>query len=183
MAEFVYGGDPLLNGKSDAGGITVPSNQAVVAAEWNTSQQHDDDLRTAIKTGTYHGLSQSSESVAAENKVKMRLGAAASGQVANTLQASVNGGIYKSMVQDGIHVRDYGAVGDGATDDAAAIQAAIEAACTAGKALLFYSLTCFVNSELGVKILNITIRGQGKERTILKTRAPFCSVLRLCVDP
>lgn len=176
MAEFVYGGDPLLNGKSDAGPLTVASNQGVVASEWNTSQQHDDDLRTAIKSGTYHGLSQSSQAVSASNKSITRL------TTTNVLQASVNGAAYKSILEDGLYVRDYGAVGDGSTDDATAIQSAIDAALTQSKALYFDAKTYLINTELSVKGSNLVILGEGISRTTIKAGASVRAVLRLGVD-
>lgn len=144
MAEFVYGNDALLDGKSDAGPLTVPANQGVTATEWNTDQRHKDELRTAIKSGTYHGISQSSEAVSAANKAKLRL------NTSNKLQASVNAGVYTSIVQPWIHVSDYGAVGDGSTDDSTAIQAALAASATLGRPLMFEAKTYKISTELTV---------------------------------
>ncbi len=57
-------------------------------------------------------------------------------------------------------VRDYGAVGDGTTDDRAAIQAAIDAASTANGEVFFPmpSTSYFINASLVPKS-NVTIRG------------------------
>jgi len=91
MTEFVYGGATLLDGKSDNAPLSVASDKGLVAAEWNETQQFLDDLRNAIKSGTYHGLSQSSETVSAANKAKIRL------STGNVLQSSVNGGAWTSL--------------------------------------------------------------------------------------
>lgn len=91
MPEFVYGGATLLDGKSDNAPLSVASDKGLVAAEWNETQQFLDDLRNAIKSGTYHGLSQSSETVSAANKCKIRL------NTSNELQVSINGAAYVSI--------------------------------------------------------------------------------------
>lgn len=57
------------------------------------------------------------------------------------------------MANDWINVRDYGATGDGTTDDAAAIQAALDAASStyAGSTLYIPPGTYLVSSELEIK--------------------------------
>lgn len=56
MTDFVYDGTPLPNGKVDRFPSPGPTDQYVVAAEWNTSMQAMLDLRTAILNGQYHGM-------------------------------------------------------------------------------------------------------------------------------
>lgn len=48
MSDFVYDGTPVPNGKSDATTPVGPTDQRVVAAEWNTAMQALLDLRTAV---------------------------------------------------------------------------------------------------------------------------------------
>jgi hypothetical protein len=66
-------------------------------------------------------------------------------------------------------VRNYGAVGNGTTDDTVAIQAAIDAATTNGGTVLFPAGT-FIAAALVVKS-NVTFRGQGVGATIVKLKA------------
>jgi hypothetical protein len=71
-----------------------------------------------------------------------------------------------------INVFDFGAVGDGVTDDTAAIQAAVNAA--AGKTLYFPEGTYLVSGLLGypcvtLPVIGIRIVGAGKYNAIVKT--------------
>lgn len=182
MANFVNGGVPLNNGKSNNNALPVASDKGLTAAEWNETQSWLDDLRNWLVGAVYFGLAQSGEGVSATNKAKLRLASAGSGRIANTLQASINGGIFKSMMPDYIHVRDYGAVGDGSTNDATAIQAAFDAAFADGKPVVFDAKTYLVNSELKVLVKHVTVLGQGPQRTFFKAGAAMRAVLRLGVD-
>lgn len=72
-------------------------------------------------------------------------------------------------MRDIVSVRDFGAVGDGATNDTAAIQAAISA--SAGRTILFPAGTYLTN---GISILNLTgvhLVGENKYNTIIKSNA------------
>jgi hypothetical protein len=58
---------------------------------------------------------------------------------------------------DTVSVKDFGAVGDGVTDDRAAIQTAVNSCITLGKILFFpdgvYAMSSFTNSALGAQIV------------------------------
>lgn len=137
---FVYDGETLTAGKSDLAPSTVPADKRVTAAEYNALVAAVTDLRAALLTGQYHGLvSTPGAAVAATGSARLRLSG-------TRLQASVNGGAYRSVSDDVVYVRDYGAVGDGVTDDYAAILAAMTAA--GERPLVFDALTYAVASEV-----------------------------------
>ncbi len=78
-------------------------------------------------------------------------------------------------LRDVVSVKDFGAVGDGVTDDTVAIRAAISACGTSGQALYFPTGTYIVNNQtgdttsgtLGILYVNKAIRmfGDGQSRT------------------
>ena len=63
-------------------------------------------------------------------------------------------------------VRDYGAIGDGVTDDTTAVQAAITAAAVNGGIVFFPTGTYLIDDELEVAG-NVGLKGTGRENTIL----------------
>lgn len=90
-------------------------------------------------------------------------GAALIGWIASGLGAVVRSVL--SRLRDTVHVTDYGAVGDGVTDDAVAIRAAIAAA--SGKTIFFPDATYKIGSSLGLIPTNTKLQGQNKATTKL----------------
>lgn len=95
---------------------------------------------------------------------------------ANAKESSVTGSVYKGgphpshpphpghpLMADGINMRDYGAKGDGTTDDTAAIQAALNDAD--GSNVLFPAGTYRVTSTLSVPLIRLI--GEGSGRTVV----------------
>jgi len=78
---------------------------------------------------------------------------AGTGAVATTVQAKL---------RESVSVKDFGAVGDGTTNDAAAIQAAITAAASLGAAVNFSGLTYLVSSTLTIPTGAVLIGVPGK---------------------
>lgn len=79
-----------------------------------------------------------------------------------------------SVKQTVYNVRDYGAVGDGVTDDSSAIQTAIMAANVAGGEVLFPQSVYIVNAPLTfTNVQNVTIRGTQKASAIIKAGSGF----------
>ena len=79
----------------------------------------------------------------------------------------------ESKLQDVVSVKDFGAVGDGVTDDAAAIQAAIDA--NPGKAILIPSGTYLINTTISVDVSGadaacIRLVGDGSTQTIINNQ-------------
>jgi hypothetical protein len=100
--------------------------------------------------------------------------AGASVTTSSTFQASKNGttivGAIPRLISDGfgdvINAKDFGATGDGITDDTAAINLAI-AATTSGKALFFPAGNYLFTSALTFSADNICIYGAGSFQTVL----------------
>lgn len=76
------------------------------------------------------------------------------------------------------NVKDYGAKGDGATDDAAAINAAITAASAAGGGTVFLPQGTYIVSSTIALTTNITLAGSGHGATLIKrsTNVPIISI-------
>jgi len=67
----------------------------------------------------------------------------------------------QSKLRESVSVKDFGAVGDGVTDDAAAIQAAIDAAALVGGTVLFPVGTYLANSPINLKF-GVKLQGSGR---------------------
>jgi hypothetical protein len=75
----------------------------------------------------------------------------------------------QNKLQETISVKDFGAVGNGVTNDTVAIQAAI--AASSGKAIYFPAGTYMTNSLLYNSVTGIDIVGENKYTTIIKLNA------------
>lgn len=86
-------------------------------------------------------------------------------QTTNKLKISENGGPYVSLgpAESFINVQDYGAVGDGSTDDTTAIQNALDAAVSSKFSVYFPATSAqyIVSSGLVINANDITIFGDG----------------------
>tara|TARA_R100000353_G_scaffold164246_1_gene124945 strand:+ start:125 stop:1606 length:1482 start_codon:yes stop_codon:yes gene_type:complete len=74
-----------------------------------------------------------------------------------------------SKLQDVVSVKDFGAKGDGSTDDAVAIQAAIDSVSSGG-IIFFPKGTYIIGTELGIRSNN-TLVGANRYDSVLKTKA------------
>lgn len=154
MANFVFGGEPLNNGKSNFQVSPAPANQSINDTDWNLLYAHLSDTREAISDNAYYfGLAQSASAVSGANKARLRLNAS------NIPQMSVNGGIYRKLTPDFIHIDDY-AVGDGSTNDYAAITSAIADAVIANVPLVLGSKVYATASNIVISS-RVTIIGTG----------------------
>lgn len=69
-----------------------------------------------------------------------------------------------------LNVKDFGAVGDGATDDQAAIQAAIDAAEAAGGGVVYFPASTssyLIGSQLTITISGVRLRGDGSKASVI----------------
>ncbi|RQV56087.1 glycosyl hydrolase family 28-related protein [Burkholderia cenocepacia] len=70
---------------------------------------------------------------------------------------------YQSKFQESISVKDFGATGNGSTDDTASIQAAVNAACSAGGAVVNVPPGTYkIASTVTINCSYVTLRGAGK---------------------
>jgi hypothetical protein len=80
--------------------------------------------------------------------------------------SSIGGGVSTGLYRV-INVKDYGATGDGVTDDTAALNAAIAALGTYLR-LFFPAGTYIISSELVIGVSNITVFGEGRDASAIK---------------
>ena len=79
---------------------------------------------------------------------------------------------------DVINVKDYGATGDGVTDDTAAIQAAIDASEAAGGGIVYFPPGDYrTTSVLTVDNVGVTLMGAGRQATIITPDAGTYDVI------
>lgn len=81
------------------------------------------------------------------------------GAAARTLQA---------RLQDTVSVKDFGATGNGTTNDTAAIQAAINYVQTTGGGCVYFPIgTYFVSGTLAVTANKVTLKGENRQGTVI----------------
>lgn len=76
----------------------------------------------------------------------------------------------QAKLREVVSVKDFGAVGDGATDDGAAINSAITAAYAAGGGTVCFSAGTYLCEEAIVLQTNVHLVGAGIDGTVLKTK-------------
>lgn len=96
-----------------------------------------------------------------------RLGVGIDGQVLTANAAQTLGVHWTTITEPFIYATDFGVTFDGTTDDAAAMQDAIDEATTSGKPLFLAPGTAIIGTSLSISA-PITILGSGREETILK---------------
>ena len=79
-----------------------------------------------------------------------------------------------SKLKETVSVKDFGAVGDGTTNDASAIQAAIDT----GKGTIFFPAgTYLVNTSLNLKLKYVALIGDGTTKTIIKAGSAITNLV------
>ena len=83
----------------------------------------------------------------------------------------------QSKLRETVSVKDFGAVGDGVTDDTAAIQAAIDSLSTGG-AVYFPEGVYSISASLVVNSPNITLYGDGASQSTIQSTSPSFWLIR-----
>jgi hypothetical protein len=86
----------------------------------------------------------------------------------------------QAKLRDTVSVKDFGAVGDGVTNDTAAIQAAIDAVSAAGGGMIIFPLGEYINSGVVILTDNVTLRGEGNATLIKYTGDGTAQVAAFC---
>lgn len=180
--------DVYLNGlRLDPSDYTATTTTSIVLA---TAASAGDELNI-VAFGTFELLNLNAGQVAATDgaggslfstvagfitRLMSSVGSALIGFIqagAGAVQRSV-----QSKLRESVSVKDFGAVGDGVTDDTAAIQAAINSMPAAGGTVFFPNGTYLVNSGIALKT-RVTIEGGDRNNTTIKAGAAGITVLGL----
>lgn len=144
----------ILAQQQVAGALAAAQNAQTSATDAQTSA---DAAQSAAETAV-STVAAKEDRAALEQDVSDKIGSG------GPLDTALNAVIVASLPF--VDVRDYGAVGDGATDDTAAIQAAVDAATGV---VWFPAGTYLVTAAITVTGSGLTLRGAGKSASILTT--------------
>lgn len=110
-------------------------------------------------------------------------------------QQTGSGAIARSAqdkMRDAISAKDFGAVGDGATDDTAAIQATIDAVSPSGGQIILPPGTYKISSQLNIASPNVFVQGSGRRatkivqsdasKTVFNITAPYSALASLSIE-
>jgi hypothetical protein len=163
------GSDALTLSKSQITGLTADLAAKALGATTmtaGTGLTGGGDLSANRSFAVAYGTTSTTATVG--NDARLSFTAAGTGATSRTLQ---------NKLRDMVSVKDFGAVGDGATDDRAAIQAAIDSCITLDRTLFFpsgvYVMSSFTNSGAGIQIDILTpanaLRMEAESATIKST--------------
>lgn len=140
---------------------------ATIAANAVTNAKAAQMAANTIKGNNTGGLANATDLTGAQVEQMLQFTQTGTGAVQRTLDAKV---------KDYLSVKDFGAVGNGSTDDTAAIAAADAAALAAGRAVFFPSGTYKVSSAITPGAGAVWF-GDGYSRTILTTNSATADIV------
>lgn len=93
----------------------------------------------------------------------------------------LNRGVEDQIADLAINVKDYGAIGDGITDDTAAVQALIDSVSLAGGGIVYFPKGTYLINTLVLKT-NVTLQGNSKKSVTLKATTDSVNPAMFTID-
>jgi len=145
----------LVSSAVSANAVVIASVSALVS----TLQLQISNVSTAVSVNVAAIQAVS----AAVSAVRVSVSVLTSAALYFTVSASAGvSRLVHSKLADEVHVKDFGAVGNGITDDAAAIQAAINAVASVGGVVKFDAKPYAFSTPLSLTTRAVTLQGAGK---------------------
>ena len=164
---YAAGTTTLKTTYTDATGITPNTNPIILNSRGEAQIWMSDSLYKIVLTDSVGSVIYTQDNISPLSSVGIGYQPSGTGAVPTTVQAKL---------RESVSVKDFGAVGDGVTDDTAAIQAAITAAkitingSIVNKAVIFPAGTYLVSSTI-TSDTNVVLVGSGRDATLI--RRPF----------
>lgn len=168
-----------VSGSDEGQWGNILNNYLLVSIDENGVLRRNGDITAALNTAN-QALAEANEKVdlstvttkgdliaASAASTVGRLGAGTNGQVLMADSAQTLGLAWKTAPSAYLFATDYGVTFNGTTNDAAAMQAAINAAISIGKPLFLSPGTALIGTSLSINA-PLTILGSGREESFLK---------------
>lgn len=177
-------------------GLTANANPIILDAAGRPAQEvwltSGVSYKFVVKTSTdvtirtYDNLCSVNDFSSFANTTDPALGDALVGFRQSNSAGNLAGAVGKTVhqkFQEMVSVKDFGAVGDGVTDDTAAIQAAINAvAANGGGSIFFPEGTYLLSSELTITTAGITLFGANRLSSILQQNTTSAKILNITAN-
>ena len=154
--------------------VTAAAASAAAAAtsESNASTSESNASNSATSASASATSAANSETAAATSAISASISASSASinatAASSSAKAAATSALSFANCGRGISVLDYGATGDGSTDDTTAIQDAIDALVDTGGLIWFPAGTYVVSSTLTIYTNHIMLAGEGPQATVIE---------------